>query len=99
MLRRLLGSADGFRVVPFWKQWNAFLQVNIERNKHKHNGIYVVPASAFYYPPYNNGYGFYVPPNIAELGGGLIHPNALQSGYRPMPLLFDDYKPATTTLV
>lgn len=90
----ITGATDGFRVVPFWKQWNAFLQINVEKNKHKH-GVYVVPASALYYPPpHYGGYGLYVPPNFGGLAGGL------QSGYRPMSLLFDDYKPMTaTTLV
>lgn len=89
------GSTDGFRVVPFWKQWNALLQVNVEKNKHKHNGVYVLPASPFYYPPYApyapyDNYGLhYAGLNYGGLGGG----------YRPMPLLYDEYKPHTSTLV
>lgn len=81
-------------MVPFWKQWNALLQINVEKNKHKHNGIYVVPASAIYYPSYD-GYGLYVPHNF----GGLAHGTNFQPGYRPMPLLFDDYKTMATTVV
>lgn len=87
------GSTD-FHVVPFWKQWNALLQINIEKNKHKQNGIYVVPASPLYYPTYD-GYGFYVPHNFGGLGPG----GGFQAGYRPMPLLLDDYKTMTTTMV
>lgn len=91
-LKTKSGSTD-FQVVPFWKQWNALLQVNVEKNKHKHNGVYIIPAPSYYYPPYDNPYSFYYPPNF---GGGLLHPNSL---HRPMPLLFDDYKQTTTTLV
>lgn len=84
-------------MVPFWKQWNALLQINVEKNKHKH-GIYVVPASALYYPPYApyapyDNLGFYLPYNYAGLnGGGGV-------GLRPMPLLYDEFKPQSSTLV
>ncbi|XP_031628763.1 uncharacterized protein LOC116344395 isoform X1 [Contarinia nasturtii] len=83
------GSSD-FHVVPFWKQWNALFQVHIEKNKHKHNNeIYVVPASQFHYPPYDN-YGLYVPHMYGGLVGNRLH--------GPMSLLLDEYKFPTTTL-
>lgn len=82
------GSSD-HQLVPFLRQWNALLQVNIEKHKQKHNGYYVVPTSAFYYPPYD-GYGFYVPHHF-----GGFHANHL----RPTPFLFDEFKIPTTTLV
>lgn len=92
-------GATDFHVVPFWKQWNALFQVNVEKNKHKHNNeIYVVPASHLFYPPYDS-YGLYVPHmygGLAGAGGALIHPNRLHG---PMPLLLDEYKLPTTTLV
>ncbi|XP_031618372.1 uncharacterized protein LOC116337716 [Contarinia nasturtii] len=87
------GSSD-FHVVPFWKQWNALFQVNVEKNKHKHNNeIYVLPASQFYYPPYDS-YGLYVPHMYGGLGGGGLVGNRLHG---PMSLLLDEYNfPATT---
>ncbi|XP_055325293.1 uncharacterized protein LOC129579327 [Sitodiplosis mosellana] len=88
----LSGFTD-FHAVPFWKHWNALLQVNVQKNKHKHNGVYILPSS-YFYSPYDNPYAYYYPPNY-PIGGGLIHPNSLQ---RPMPLLFDEYKQPTTTL-
>lgn len=91
-------------MAPYWKQWNALLQVNIEKNKHKHNGVYIIPTSSLYYPPYNN-YGLYYPQNLAGLGGGLLNAASLgggllnAAGLRPTPYLFDEVKPSTTTLV
>lgn len=96
------GTSNGFHLTPFWKQWNALLQVNIEKNRH--HGIYVIPASSLYYPPFG-GYGVYSPYNLAGIGGGgvggsgggigggLLQSNLLR------PTLFDDYKLPTTTLV
>lgn len=63
------GSSDGFHFAPFWKQWNALLQVNVEKHKNKFNGFYVVPASALYYPYDNYGYGFHLPSSYGGLGG------------------------------
>lgn len=88
----LKGSSDGFRVAPFWKQWNAILQINIEKNRHNHNGVYVVPASLYYYPPYDQ-LGYYPPPSLSGVNNGFPLPsNSIQSPYRPM-ILFDDIKP------
>lgn len=88
----MTGSANGFHLTPFWKQWNALLQVNIEKNRH--HGIFVIPASSLYYPSYG-GYGLYSPYNLGGIGagGGLLQPNLLR------PTLFDEYKVPTTTLV
>lgn len=100
--------------------------MNVEKNKHKFNGFYVVPASSLYYPYDNYGYGFYHPHSLGGLGGlggvnslgglggiggigginnfgGLGGLNGLGAGlanlnYRP-PLLFDENKAQTTTLV
>lgn len=93
------GSANGFHLAPFLRQWNALLQVNVEKNRH--HGVFVIPASSLYYPPYGGGYGLYSPYNPYNLGeiggggGGLLQPNLLR------PSLFDDYKQqvSTSTLV
>lgn len=97
---QIKGSSDGFRLVPFWKQWNALFQINIEKNKHKHNGVYIVPAPLFYYPPYD-GFGYY-PSNFNGIGNKFpFHGNSFQSAFRPTALQFDETKPGTaiTTMV
>lgn len=95
----ITGSSNGFHLTPFWKQWNALLQVNIEKNRN--HGIFVIPVSSLYYPPYG-GYGLYSPYNLAGIGGGggggvggggLLQPNLFR------PMLFDDFKVPSTTLV
>lgn len=88
------GTSHGFHSTPFWKQWNALLQVNIEKNRH--HGVYVIPASSFYYPPAYGGYGLYSPYNFDGIGGvGAGGGGA--GGHRP--ILFDEYKVPATTLV
>lgn len=79
---------DGFRVTPFWKQWNALIQFNIEKNKYK-PGVYVVPESFLYHHqhPYSyGGYGFRYP-LYSPYGNNFSPFHASNS------LLMDDLKP------
>lgn len=44
-------AADGFRLTPFWKQWNAVLHVNVQKQKKPHGNVIIIPAgSVVYYP-------------------------------------------------
>lgn len=83
------GSSNGFGFIPFWKQWTAHLQINIEKNKHKNDGTYFIPAPIFYYYPKDFN-GLQYPQEF--------HNGIYSSAFRPLPLLFDDFKTSTTTV-
>lgn len=74
---------DSFRILPFWKQWNALIQFNVEKNKFK-PGVYILPESYFYHHyPYNN---IHYPYPLH--GGGF--PSVLGGAG---PILMDELKP------
>lgn len=64
------------------------MQINIEKNKHKHGGTYLIPAPIFYYYPkeFNN----------------LQYPQEFQNGISSSAFRgissSDDYKTSTTTV-
>lgn len=80
---RYKGNSDSFRGGPFWKQWNAVLQLNVQKRKDPRGDFIVLPASLFY--------GNYHSPNSFAFAGSGYYPNGFGNG--PLNTQFDDAKP------